>query len=268
MEKSYKLIFIIAHKYYRQYPSYIKLYINNIDLYYPNSLIIIVDNNSKYIKDIQLQLCNNTNVTIIINNTPAKYEIGAYSFGIKYLLDNNLIPIESLKYIYIVFTQDTMVLNKKYNFNTLINNNIYAATIWSKKQSMKNESLINFEPHTNTLEKILGKFNLYNKLDECSFCWCHSYVINASKINDLYYIIKDIIHINRWDSIAGERYMSRILYELNNKNNFSICGDNLDFPEKDYYICANDGTLEQIMTTSQCYFIKHAQCKTHETPDI
>ena len=49
-----KVCFIISHFYNRNYTSYIKYYIDNIQYFYNDSLIIIVDNNSKYIADINI----------------------------------------------------------------------------------------------------------------------------------------------------------------------------------------------------------------------
>ena len=53
---NYKVCFIIALKYIRGYVSFIDYYVDNIKLFYPNSLIVIVDNNSKYIEDVYEKL--------------------------------------------------------------------------------------------------------------------------------------------------------------------------------------------------------------------
>ena len=49
---NYKLCFIIAQKYYRNYTTYIKYFVDNIQEFYPGSLCIIIDNNSIHINDI------------------------------------------------------------------------------------------------------------------------------------------------------------------------------------------------------------------------
>ena len=49
-----KLCFIISHKYYKSYKSFIKYYVDNIKKFYPNSFILIVDNNSENLEDIKI----------------------------------------------------------------------------------------------------------------------------------------------------------------------------------------------------------------------
>jgi hypothetical protein len=53
---------VIAHKYSRKHRTYINKYIDNITLYYTSSLILIVDNNSEHICDIQQMFNNKNNV--------------------------------------------------------------------------------------------------------------------------------------------------------------------------------------------------------------
>jgi hypothetical protein len=262
MQRTNKLIFIIAHKYFRQYRSYISLYIENINKYYPESLIIIVDNNSKYIDDIKT-IFNKPNIIVLINNTISKFEIGAYQVGLKYIIDNNICD-----YTYIIFAQDTMLLNKPFDINFLVNEHVYAATLWSHKQAMNRELPI-FLSQTGfgyRIKEILTELNICDKLEECIFCWCHCFIIHLSKIDTFYNMIKNIIHPTRCDSYASERYMTRILYELNNHKSYSICGDTSNYSENLYYYLGPNKNLETMK--SDCYFIKHAQTKDENTPDI
>jgi hypothetical protein len=100
-----------------------------------------------------------------------------------------------------------MVLKKKYDFNILKENNINACTIYRHHQDG-----IEFEKYKNVLESI----NLFNRLDEITFCWCSSFILNKENINLFYNITQNIILTIRKDSEASERYLARILYELNN----------------------------------------------------
>ena len=133
------ICFVISHKYYRTYPSFIKLYVDNIQKFYDNSLILICDNNSKYICDIKDIFKDYTNVIIIDNNTECKFEIGAYNCGINYIINNNILE----KYEYYVFTQDNFIIKNKYDFNNLINNNVTACTINSYYQDGENQYITN-----------------------------------------------------------------------------------------------------------------------------
>ena len=102
------ICFIIAHKYVRGYPSYVKHYINNVKAAYGDeALVIITDNNSEHKDDIFDQLKDLEGVILLDNNIESKFELGGYQVGLQYVLDNNLTD----KYEYYVFTQDTFILS-------------------------------------------------------------------------------------------------------------------------------------------------------------
>ena len=69
-------------------------------------IILIVDNNSPYLEDIENILKKYINLKIIINNSKCKFEIGAYNEGIRYIQNNNLLN----NYEYFIFSQDNFVL--------------------------------------------------------------------------------------------------------------------------------------------------------------
>ena len=211
-----KLAFIIAHKYISGYPSYLKYYIDNINKFYINALIIVVDNNSTRLNEITEQFFNEKNIIFLTNNTDCKFEIGAYKVGINYLINNDLIE----NYDYYIFTQDTYVLKNKYDFNILKDNQVEAGAIigWN-----------------NDLEKIdvcypvLSSIGLLNRLNETNLCWCNSFVISKNKILGLYNLIYNITIVNRHQSEASERYLGRVLFELNNYKNFALDGDDNNY---------------------------------------
>ena len=249
---NYNICFIISCKYNKNYIIYIKYYVDNIIKYYKNYLIIIVDNNSLYINElIQIfNFLNYKNIIILSNNNECKFEIGSYNFGILYLLKNNLIN----KYDYYIFTQDNFILKNKYDFNILKNNKIYACPI-----NEHDEKPFFYPNITEYAYEILKKINLYDNLDKITFCWCNSFILHNSKIIDFYNYTKDIIIVNRFESECCERYLPRILYELNNHKNYNIDGfmNNIK-----YNLHSN-----HINTNIFSYFEKKIQGKTEKTQE-
>lgn len=213
MEDSYNLCFIIAHRYYRNYQSFIQYYVDNIQKMYTNSFIIIVDNNSKYIDDIKHKLSNYSNLVILSNDTPCKFEIGAYKVGINYLIDNNLVN----KYDFCIFTQDNFILNKKYDFNLLKNDGVKACTLGIGDIGHHCGML-----HSQESQHVLRKLGLENKIDDVRFCWCCSFILHGSKILDFLNITSDIIIKVRIQSEYAERYLSAILYVLNDNKHYGL----------------------------------------------
>jgi len=211
-----KIAFIIAHKYFRGYESYLNHYVENIMKFYNDSLIIIVDNNSANKEDVLSSIKTDANIVILDNDIECKFELGAYQVGIKYLQEHNLI----MNYNYFMFTQDTYVLKNKFDINSLISQNVYAGSIiglhndWAKMDVVKP-----------TLE-LLG---LYSNLTGIDLCWCNSFIVVNHKILELYNYIKNIIITVRHQSEASERYLGKILYELNDHKNYSIDGNDNSF---------------------------------------
>lgn len=250
-----RFCFLIAHKYYRGYESYITKYINNINLYHPGSQIVIIDNNSKYLSDIS-DLISDTKIKILSNESESKFEIGAYSFGINWLIENNLSDFD-----YYFFTQDNFILNKKINIEILKDNNIKASTIYSYYQD-NNFNDISYP--------ILSNLNLLNEMENVTFCWCNSFLIRKDKISELYKYISNIRVQNRVESMASERYMARILYELNDKKNFNIDGDIRVVVGGNGYddsITKYNPTNVKITDKIDVHFLKISQSKTEKTED-
>jgi hypothetical protein len=241
--------FIIAHRYYQNYPSYILHYIENIQKFYENSIIILVDNNSKYLHDIKRQL--NPDIIVLVNDTECKFEIGAYKVGINYILSNNLLN----DFDYYVFTQDNFIIKNKYEFDILDKNNTFAAALdifkVSNNDFYQNQIVMN----------VLKSINLEKKIDDLTLCWCNSFILNKTKIIDYLNIVKDIIIVNRSQSEASERYLSGILYYLNNHIMTSI--NNIGSSEK--YDCWSVDLLND--SFPGIYFVKKVQQKNERTID-
>ena len=249
-----KVCFIIALKYYRNYETYIKYYMDNIQSFYKDSLIIIVDNNSTYIQDIHAMFSNYTNVVIITNETDCKFEIGAYKVGIQYLLANGLLD----SYEYCVFTQDNFVIKNRYDFNQLKEKGTLACAINSWKR-------ISTEDYSsNICKEILSSLNLQNSLEKLAICWAVSFILHSSTVNEFFNIVKNVIVKERIDCCYSERYMSGILYYLNNNKIEDIDGD-IDVLMNHYDCWTVNPVYDDIKTV---YFIKKVQQKNEHTKDI
>lgn len=245
---TYKLCFIIAHKYYRNYTSYMQYYVDNIQLFYPGSLCIIVDNNSTHINDIIVKLKDYKNVVILTNASKCKFEIGAYKVGISYLLNNNLLD----SYDYIIFSQDTFVLKNKFNFNELRNQNVTACSL--TLGDLNNHGGL---MHVSESQIILKKLNLLDSIEKIGLCWGNSFILHNSKIKEFFDITKDIMITERIESEWSERYLATIFYYLNNNKNNGL---NSIYNYK--YNCCSVNMFEDKIDE---YFVKNTQHKTEKT---
>lgn len=243
-----KIAFIIAHKYYRGYTSYIEYYITNIKRYYDDALIIVVDNNSVNKKDIFDGL-KKYDVTLLDNGISCKFEIGAYQVGMRYLIDSNLLDAID----YCVFTQDNFILKNRLDFNLLKDNGVTACPInsWSPDRA-----------HKDICQTVLSGIGLYNNMDKITFCWCNSFIVANSKVAQLYGYFKTIVITTRIESCASERYLARILWELNGHKNNDIDGDII--PLKYLYDCWKVDPRSNI---SGVHFVKVVQQKNEKTVD-
>lgn len=213
MKNISKVIFIISHYYLRGYKSYTKYYVDNINKFYENALIVVTDNNSEHKNDIFDDLKCIKNVVLLDNDIECKYELGAYQVGLKYVIENNLIH----NYDYCVFTQDNFVIKNMFDFNLLKEKNINACSI---------NSWINDRALEGITESVLSNLGLYDdKMDETMLCWCVSFIISTKKTIIFYEYLKEIIIKDRVASQASERFLGRILYELNDHVNIDIDGN-------------------------------------------
>jgi len=167
----------------------------------------------------------------------------------RYLIDNNILD----DYKYIVCTQDTFVLKNKYDFNILNKQNTTACTI----NSFHQDGL--FEQASTAILESLG---LNNNLDKITFCWCNSFIVATVKVHQLLGYLEQLTIQRSVEREVSERYLARILWELNNYINVDIDGNisNLD----QYYNCH---TVDIVNSTTPTYFVKRAHQRTENTTD-
>jgi len=250
MKNLNKVCFIIANKYVRGYKSYLKYYIGNIQELYPEALTVVVDNNSKYKEDIFSDLKDLENVVLLDNNIDSKFELGAYQVGLRYIVENNLVN----EYSYYIFTQDNFVLKNKYDFNEMYSNQIYARPINSMYADGECRDVV---------IPVMEKLQMNNNWDKVNFCWCSSFVVANNKILQLYEYLKQIVVTCRWESCAGERYLARILWELNEHKD---CGD-IDGSASDLSLRHYDTWNVDITAPATSFFVKEVQQKNENTVD-
>lgn len=253
-----KICFVIANKYIRGYNSYMKTYLYNINTFYKDSFILIVDNNSNFFKeDIHIDY---ENVKVITNTSDSKFELGAYNFGISYLLENNIVN----NYDYYVFTQDTFILTKYYDFTELLKNNVMASPIVGSREGCFLHDHTNGIPHHRghkdyyLIRDVISKLNLIDSADKLTFCLSNSFILNKSKLFDFLELTKNIKIENKMHSESSERFLAGVLYVLNNNMSASI--------EKK--------VVEEVMNLLLCfmplefdYFTKYIHYKTELTED-
>jgi len=206
-----KLCFIIAHRYAKNYESYLKYIINNITTFYKDALILVVDNNSADLRELYNTIDKNINLKFIVNNSESKFELGAYTYGITYLIQNNLI----INFDYFVMIQDTYLPINKYNFNKLITNNVKACSI----ANIPNDGHFIYE------RDYMLKYLKIPNTNDAEMCWCNCFAVAPDRLLALYEIIKQIKITARYESESSERYMGNILYYLNNNSSYAIDGN-------------------------------------------
>jgi hypothetical protein len=171
----------------------------------------------------------------------------------QYLIDNDLYN----NYDYVVMTQDTFIIKNRFDFNELHNRNVTACPLVGG--IVDDEIKFGYSSQYIPLLESLG---LKGKLDEMTFCWCTSFVISTSKTKQLFNYIRQITITIRDQSCASERYMARIILELNEGETHSLdCGLN---DVINNYNCHTVDLFSNVTT----YFAKRAQQKTERTTDL
>lgn len=251
------ICFIISHRYYRTYPSYIQYYVDNIQKYYENALTIIVDNNSSHLDDIREKLADYKNVIILVNDTECKFELGAYNEGIRYLINHNIYN----DYSYVVFSQDTFVLKNKFDFREFTQKKTTAGVFIGSECGQDFEYGLNLHPTTQYFWNKLEMDKYYPFLNK-GFCWCCSFFLHSSKIGEFLNLTQHIVIKVRNDSCALERYLWMIMYRLNNNKL-----ENIDGLLEHIHLKYDCHRVNIINDSVSCYFVKHTQQKTETTPE-
>jgi hypothetical protein len=255
---NYKLVFVIAHKYFRGYPSYLKYYIENIHKFYTDALVLVVDNNSAFKEDVFDTIEPNDNIKFLDNDIACKFELGAYQIGCRYLKENNLLD----EYDFVIFTQDNFILKNKYDFNIMLDGDITACPINSYYPDWCDKDIC---------DKVLNQLGINDNHDKLTFCWCSSFIVSTKKIDKLYGWLVQIVMTVRRESCAAERYLARLLWELNEFKNNDIDGDirflgpmwNGKHNAEYKYECHSVNPYDDVKS----YFVKRIQDKTERTKD-
>ena len=248
MHKSNRICFIIAHKYYRCYTSYLHYYVAQIKRFYSDALVVIVDNNSVHAEDILPTVAVMGGVTVLSNGTDSKFEIGAYQVALDYLGKRNLLS----SFTHFVFSQDNFIIKNKFDFDNLVKDGIEACPLVSSPNDWEKKDVW-FD--------ILSRLNMLD--DHCDFtelCWCNSFIVSSKVVKKLHSVLKDIKVLTRHESEASERYLGRVLYELNGYYLYSIDG----------HICSlayNCHTVDPTQAIPH-YFCKASQQKNENTRDV
>jgi len=241
-----KICFILSCKLYQNYPNFLEKNIININNLYQNATIILIDNNSSFIEPYEISK-KYDNIIKLENTSESKFELGAYNFATKYILDNNL------KFNYYVFMQDMFLVNKMFDFKILQEKNIKCCPIY----------VFDYVHFVNMHINVLSMLGLYDPNEELLGCWCCSYITNHETLIKLYNITNNIHIKNRYQSMESERYLGKLLFLLNNKI-FS----NIDGNEKDlkYNIFEKYENIDfEKLKNMDYYFLKFSQQKNEYT---
>lgn len=247
---SNKVCFIIAHKFFRGYPSYLRYYIENIQRAYPEALTIVVDNNSVYPEDISSQVEDLDNVVWLTNDIECKFELGAYQVGMRYIIENGLLD----EYSYYVCTQDNFILKNFFDFDVVLAGGTFALPI---------NSMYADGARQNICDAVLNTLGMNDHWDKINFCWCSSFALASSKLEQMYGWLQQIVQTCREESEAAERYLARLLWELNERRD---CGD-IDGSAADLHIRHYDTWRVNPEDDSTSHFVKKVQQKTEHTRD-
>jgi hypothetical protein len=210
---SYKVLFLIAQKYVKGYPTFVEYYVNNIRTMYPdNSFIVIVDNNSTFFDEIKERVGERDNCVILSNTGECKFELGAYQIGMKYIIEHDL----HVQYDYCVFSQDTFVLKNKFPFETLFRNNVLATPLYLYPVSDIHEY------YTPFVQNILRKHDLLQYLPMHTVCWANSFVLHKSVFAEFQRMVEGIVVLIKEEACYCERFFGVMIYRLNGCRHYSI----------------------------------------------
>jgi hypothetical protein len=114
--------------------------------------------------------------------------------------------------------------------------------------------------HNEFTMKILMDIKVSDILHKLTFCFANSFILHQSKLEEFQTITQDIIIKNKFHSECSERFLSGILYKLNEERNFNIDGFRL-YSGKEI-IDYNHWTVNEKYYQTNKYFIKKVNNKT------
>ncbi len=215
-----KYCFVIALKYYKNYPTTVFEYIENIRRYCTGAKILIVDNFSPD----KIELPEGDDIEYILNTSGIGFELGAYKFAIRYLLESG----QTQLYEYFIFTQDSFYLYQPIK----IESDILACPIVSSKPGQFRSDFLNGigywkeHPRYSMIREAIEVMGLENEIDNLTFCFSNNFVLKGN--TELFGLFLMVTETKLWitntkiESESTERMMSGLLYLLNHKKNQQI----------------------------------------------
>jgi hypothetical protein len=248
-----KLCFIIACRVSKNHKTYIDFTIKNINQLYPDSTIILVDNNSinpEYFEKFKSM----KNIIYLLNISESKYELGAYNFAIEYIKNNKL------KFDYYTCLQDLVIPVNKYDYNKLLKENINAICIYR----FHSDKLCFYNDETCSYHKDFLKSKNISDIDDFKGCTYASFVINHKHILKLNELTKDLIIKERKQSEGTERILAKLISVFNNNYDMSVDGFYEDIK---YDVKTVDPKSEETKKLGY-HFIKVSQGKNNNTKEL
>jgi len=215
-----KYCFVVALKYYKNHPTTVFEYIDNIRKYCTGAKILVVDN---YSPD-KIELPEGDDIEYLLNTSENGFELGAYKFAIRYLLESGQTEL----YEYFIFSQDSFYLYQPIQ----IENNIIACPIVSSKPGQFRLDFVDGigyykgHPRHSMIQEAIQEMGLEDEVDNLTFCCGCNIVLKGN--TELLELFDTMTNTELWatntklESECTERMLAGLLYLLNHKKNQRI----------------------------------------------